>query len=278
MTQENILTDQEVDMAIKRAEYQKLNKLSWIAKISKRKTKVPTDAILTEDEREKVLELENNLKHSKRYFDAICAENRAKAEKADQELTEKWTYKAFVRLMRAMCRKVNGSPLVENETSLPLIKALSFRFGKDPRYETELGYSFKKGLIIRGGVGLGKSFLVSLIKDNPVNKVQIITMPEVDRQIKENGEFRGINYSKYETIFLDDVGKQTSEINHYGTVSNWFKTFIEHYYANSPFHFHRLIISTNDSFEQMEKMYGKHVRDRMREKFDVINIKGKSMR
>jgi len=79
------------------------------------------------------------------------------------------------------------------------------------------------------------------------------------------------------TLYLDDVGTEEPIVNHYGTKINWFKNFIEMYYLkNKPFN--KLIISTNNSFDEIESKYGFRVRSRIKDMFNIIDVQGKDMR
>lgn len=206
------------------------------------------------------------------------AENRNREKELEynrlKELEGKCTAKYFFKLMQKECLSKTGSNLIVNEQTTPLITALCFFFSNDPRLETELGYDFKKGLILRGTCGLGKTFLVSLIKKNELKPVYIESMNSISDSVKSEGNYQppigGIFY-------IDDVGSEQSEVNHYGTKINWFQSFIEDYYLKKR-PFNRLIFSTNNSFDQLEQKYGFRVRSRFREMFNVIDVSGKDMR
>lgn len=276
-----ILTEQDEINAIEQAVYDKTKLRNWNA----RNAGYPVDearlAILTDEERATVLDKANKIKTTKVYFDTLVAEKHEREARELTTLISEWNYARFYKLMKDNSRDIYGKPLEFNETTSKLIQCICWRFGKDPRYETELGFSFSKGLIIRGGYGLGKSYLIDLIKDNPVNNIQIINMKVVRDEVMKNGEYNGINYGKYRTIYIDDVGKEYDKgerIKHFGTDINWFKDYIETFYTKWPQAFNRIIVSTNDNFQVIQDKYGEHIRDRMKQMFDVIDVTGKSMR
>jgi hypothetical protein len=167
-----------------------------------------------------------------------------------------------------------GKKLIVNSETTPLIKIICFFLSNDERFEKELGYGFNKGLWIRGTVGLGKTYLFSCVKDNLLKPINIYSMIDISQDVKEDGDFT-IDYSKL--VYLDDVGSESHVVKHYGTDINFFKNFIETYYLNTT-KFNRLIISTNNSFSEIENKYGFRVRSRVKDMFNIIDILGKDLR
>ncbi len=275
----DILQD-ELDLAIRDAECRKashrnlMNK--WNGLASGEFERLP----LTEDEKNKVIASIRSGKEFERITSEARAENRQRAKEASEKLRSEWDYTAFLKLMRTESWN-RGVKLVENEDTLHLIKALCFRFSYNERYETELGYSFSKGLIVHGEPGLGKTYLFELIQNNPFNNLQIITMHDIVRSVVDTGDFKGQKWFTYNQILIDDVGTEyfgDNAIKRYGTDINWFKTFIENEYSKSKKTLSRVIITTNDSAEEIGNKYGFRVRDRLAEMFDVIRVTGKSFR
>lgn len=216
--------------------------------------------------------------NSNRLYDRWQKEQRAKemraAEEKQKELSAYWTARQMYRLMLWTSENTFGKQLIVNENTLPLMKALCYLLSADERFETELGFSLKKGLIIRGVSGLGKTHLVRCVADNELQPVKIYSMLEIADAVKSDGEFL-IGTTK--VIYLDDVGTETAPVKHFGTDVNWFKDFIELYYSSDK-PFSRLLLSTNNSFADIEEKYGYRVRSRMKEMFNVIDIQGEDLR
>jgi DNA replication protein DnaC len=95
-------------------------------------------------------------------------------------------------------------------------------------------------------------------------------------EIKSTGEYQ-IKRGDNKILYLDDVGTEESTALHYGNKINFFKNFIETVYLKNKI-FNQLIISTNCSFTEMEEKYGFRVRSRMKDMFNVVDIKCKDMR
>ena len=49
-----------------------------------------------------------------------------------------------------------------------------------------------------------------------------------------------------------------------------------YYLKNKPFN--KLIISTNNNFDEIESKYGFRVRSRIKDMFNIIDVRGKDMR
>ncbi len=206
-------------------------------------------------------------------------EDEKKAELDKQlKLKETWSAKTVFRLMKWTSENTFNKPLVVNESNKQLISALCFFISGDERFETELGFSFNKGLLIRGISGLGKTHLVRCVERNEINPILVLSMIEIADEVKQEGEYE-IKLGNNKMIYLDDVGTEEATVNHYGTKINFFKNFIEMVYLrNVSKGFNKLLISTNNSFSEIEEKYGFRVRSRMRDMFNVLEVSGKDMR
>lgn len=190
------------------------------------------------------------------------------------ELQVRCNAKYFYNLMAWTSENTYGKKLILHNDNTSLIRAICFFFSRDERFETELGFDGNKGLLIRGVSGLGKTYLFKCIENNDIRPIDIVSMIDISEQVKEEGTY-DLQYQN--TLYLDDVGTEEPVVNHYGTKINWFKNFIEMYYLkNKPFN--RLVISTNNSFDEIESKYGFRVRSRVKDMFNIIDVKGKDMR
>jgi hypothetical protein len=222
----------------------------------------------------RVLQIANSNKH----YDIWQKEQREKDKKEAEEkatnLKNTWTAKMMLRFMRWTSENTYDKKLIENDQTLPLIKIVCFFLSEDERFETELGYSLKKGLLIRGACGLGKTYTIRCVSMNELNPVTIYSMIEIASAVKEDGDFE---LPKSKKIYLDDVGSEQSLVNHYGTKINWLKEFLETFYLRSN-QYNRLILSTNLNASQLEAAYGFRVRSRLKDMFNVIDVEGIDMR
>lgn len=276
ITERWALTSEEEKIILATARYNKIKKLEWLAKSNPIKGEVD-HVELTDQEREDALRIANKSKVWNLDVAEIKERSRLKAKMEAQELVAKWNYQYFFRVMRDEAYK-KGIDLIFNDVTERLIKTICFKLSGDSRYETEMGFSFQKGLMLRGEPGLGKTWIVGLVAANPVCSVQMVTMHEITRSVIDTGAYNGLKFASHDLIYLDDVGTEGGEVTYFGTKINWFKTWFEELYAKNKHSTSRLIVSTNCNFDTIEKLYGFRVRDRMAETFDILDITGKSMR
>lgn len=232
-------------------------------------------------DRDDVLQAANRLKHWKSVDIEMTKARKLRLQEDRQRMISMWTAGKVYQRMAAVSCNERGRELVVNEHTLPLIKVLCFSISEDPRYITELGLDPYKGLLIRGATGTGKSYLVECIQSNPRHPIQMHSMIEISQDIIASGVYFSKALAPDELMYIDDVGTeydQAKAIKHYGQDINWFKNFIEGYYMKSPEAYHRLIISTNDSFDTLQDKYGFRVRSRLAQMFNIIDVTGPDMR
>ena len=275
-SEELILTSDETKIALATARLHKIKKLEWLGRRYHREV-TPEESALTDEEVSKCIEVANKLKITNLELQKLRDENRSRRRKEQDELIALWGYEYFYKILKDRAWQ-NGETLIYNDQTAPIIRAICWRLSNDVKYQAELGFSFRKGLIIRGEPGLGKSWVIGLLADNPINPVQIITMNEIAESVRKTGEFNGVKFASHSLIYLDDVGTELSNIKNYGNEVNWFKNFIEGIYAADKRQLRRVIFSTNCSAQEFEERYGFRVRDRIAEMFDVIDIAGTSLR
>lgn len=218
--------------------------------------------------------------NSNKQYDIWQKGQREKERQDEKDKLEalrlKYSAKTMYNLMQWTSENELGKKLIVNDENKKFITTLCYFFSNDGRFETELGYSFKKGLLIRGISGLGKTHLVRCIAKNELNPVLILSMLEITDEVKSEGEYE-IKLNGNKTIYLDDVGTEEATVNHFGTKISFFKNFIESYYLRNKI-YNKLIISTNNSFSEIEEKYGFRVRSRMKDMFNVVNVTGQDMR
>lgn len=192
-----------------------------------------------------------------------------------QKLKEEWTARTVFKLIKWTSRHMYDVDFIVNEHNKDLITALCYYLSLDPRFETDLGFSFTKGLWVRGNVGLGKTHIVRCAAENNLNPIKVLSMLEVTEDIQAQGSCV-VNMEGRRILYLDDVGTEEPTVVHYGTRISWFKNFIETKYLKGVYN--NLIISTNLSFSEIETNYGNRARSRIAQMFNVINVTGEDMR
>lgn len=229
---------------------------------------------------ESKLDKKNILEYANKcYNHSIWEKKQREKEKIEnennkQKLLEKCNARYMYSLMKWTSKNDFGKDLILNQYNKKFITTICYFLSKDNRFETELEYSFSKGLLIRGICGIGKTYLLKCVSDNELNPIDIFSMIHITDEIRKNGEFK---IKARKIIYLDDVGAEEPTVNHYGSKISFFEDFILRYYVHNK-SFYNLIVSTNNNPNELEAKYGFRVRSRMREMFNVIDVQGDDMR
>jgi len=285
-----ILTPEEEQRHIERKidslkdHYKWLKKSDWIAFVSVEHREMKNAALEMEVnkidwenkfDRHEYLSKMNALK----FWDMKDVERRDAKMKAERdalmELELRCNYDYMLKLLSYNSQGL-GKPLIVSPGNENYIKAVCYFLSKDPRFEKELGFSFRRGLLIRGNYGVGKTHIIRCVSNNELQPIQMKSMLDITQRLNETGEAEVNIYSR-KKLYLDDVGTEEPTVNHYGTKINWFKNFIETQYTHESV-YPRLIITTNCSFDEIEQKYGGRVRSRMAEMFNIINVSGEDLR
>lgn len=279
--EEYILTPDEEKVAIEGAIEQKKGYLTWKManlgytepQIIQRHKEMNWEEQI---DRDAVLATANANKHQALWHQQRREYEKKREKEHLQELRKRCDAKYMLNLMKWTSQNEEGKQLITTGDSVHLIKTLCFFLSNDERFEKELGYSFKKGLLIRGISGLGKTHLVKCVAKNEMYPIQILNMIEISEEVKSEGEYV-VSLGENKILYLDDVGTEEATVNHFGTKINWFKNFLEMYYLRNTI-YNKLMISTNNSFSEIEEKYGFRVRSRMKDMFNVVDVKGKDLR
>lgn len=223
-------------------------------------------------DRQKILLQANSIKNQEVWHKAQRQADKDHEINRLKELQEYWTYRRVYKLMKFNSLSLFGKKLIETPDNLPTIKALCFFIARDDRFSSELKFDRLKGLLIRGPSDSGKTHLVRCCENNGLNPIHSITMLDITEKVTEDGKYE-INHQDKKIIYIDDVGTEEASIKHYGTSILWFKNFIETIYYRTKCYNH-LIITTNLNFQQLGEHYGFRVASRMREMFNVVDLKG----
>lgn len=190
-----------------------------------------------------------------------------------QAIEAEWNADKFLAMITAHYTNKNGA-----FRSIPgqqrYITALAYFLARDPRFETELGYSLQRGLMIMGDPGLGKTETLKAVSSNQRTPLAIVSMIEIADHVKSEGSCE-LNLRR--TIVIDDVGTEPVPVKYYGTEINWFKEFIETVYLRQP-SYENLIITTNLGGDRIQELYSYRVRSRLRDMFNVISVTGEDQR
>jgi hypothetical protein len=166
----------------------------------------------------------------------------------------------------------------------PTMKALCLYFANDIRFETEGFGKLKKGIMLVGNVGVGKTLLMKAFKDNPKRYYNVrSTSSIVDGYCKGGVELiedycRGqVSYKPPLAYCFDDLGVETLPAKFMGNSENVMEKIILHRYEqNIPFFYTHF--TTNLDGDQIESNYGTRIRSRLREMCNFIEVGGEDRR
>lgn len=152
-------------------------------------------------------------------------------------------------------------------------------------------WSLKKGLLLCGSVGTGKTTLMKAFRFNKRRSFTVVSSRFIASKYASNGsnvidEYSGslLISSSIETFYqteigvcIDDLGTEESKKN-YGNQSNVLAEIILNRYDNSQIPWHYTHITTNLNATEIEQLYGTRVRSRLREMFNLIPMTGEDRR
>lgn len=129
-----------------------------------------------------------------------------------------------------------------------------------------------KGILLIGAIGGGKTVLLESFLDvfNEVSG-KIVTNINAKDLIDIQKKY-GYDYLNKRPLFIDDIGKEQTTINTFGTVSKPMEDLINDRYKTAGLTFG----TSNLKLEDMP--YNKHTIDRMKQMFNIIELPGKTRR
>lgn len=172
-----------------------------------------------------------------------------------------------------------GKQFTIDDDNRAIIEMLCYYFT-----ETVGTLNLHKGLLLVGGVGIGKSTLMNFFRRNQKASYRMISCRDIESDFSSEGERSVKNCSYNLTIAVnsdpfghqeigycfDDLGTEANA-KHYGHEKNVMAEIILNRYDNNlPYHFTH--ITTNLTAEDLKTQYGTRVTDRMREMFNIITF------
>jgi DNA replication protein DnaC len=170
-----------------------------------------------------------------------------------------------------------------DETNKDVLKQLLLYFtGSD-----EFDGSLKKGIMLIGGVGTGKSLLFRIFKEYTsqiirINSFQYHTSQEIIDNVNVKGvEYMDVfnhNYDNPITCYIDDIASRNEVIKYYGTEVNVMEQLLSIRY-NVFSRYRKLTHVTSNKYpSDFKDLYDNRIVDRMKEMFNIIELTGKSFR
>ena len=250
------------------------------------KTTGSSEADLTEAEKEAVLSEARRKK-------AELLEYEGKEERRrlwEEEIRRPWGPKELDTYIRWKAER-NGIRFELDANNHSVYKALCRYFTGHESFETkdegkELGWSLKKGILLCGPVGTGKTTLMGLFRANKRRSFKVFSCSELaDRFAEEGHEVIQVwsgtikvptssdtFYQNEIGVCFDDLGEEGVKKN-FGNQVNVMADILKKRYDYAIDH-HYTHITTNLTGDEIEQFYGTRVRSRMREMFNLITLGG----
>lgn len=227
-----------------------------------------SEEILTEEEEKEALRLARERKHYARvkaeYF-----------EKISQPLeTVKYTAEQVFEYLKQ-------NIVIDSDNEL-IIKKLCAYFTNDPRFEKN-DLKLGKGILLFGGVGVGKTTLLRMFVENMAFSYRIISCRDIERKFSEEGDViidrisqnmevaNNVNRFGHKVLgyCFDDLGTETSVSKHYGKQKNVMAEILLNRY-DLGLDFRSTHITTNLSVYELTEVYGTRVLDRIKQAYNII--------
>lgn len=109
-----------------------------------------------------------------------------------------------------------------------------------------------------------------LVMKHAQKNIQIISC----LNLKDLIPHHGMDYFKYRPLILDEVGREKKIVKDFGTERELFPEIIDMRYKTHAW----TMATSNFTLEDLGGMYGKYIKDRLKEMFNFIELNGKSFR
>jgi DNA replication protein DnaC len=184
-------------------------------------------------------------------------------------------YFVMLKAMEALIKERNTDwKLILTDENKHVIGQVALWYSWDERFKGDV----RKGLMIRGNVGTGKSLIVqALCKIIMAYEILVPCFLHASElyDLYMRGDVDGIDIAKKRAYtIIDDVGVEPVETKNYGNVKEPFNDVFDYRYRNNK----RTIITTNLTPSEIEETYGTRIIDRFRECMNDLVLDGESFR
>lgn len=180
----------------------------------------------------------------------------------------------------ARFKESNTDYFIIDDDNLDIFELLLLYFSNDTEFEKSGEYSLKKGILINGPTGCGKTKLMKIFSQNTFRPFQVTPTRTISGSYQSDGVDALIKYSSLLPVYpqlnfgfdaighcFDDLGTEDDKKN-FGNQINVMQDIIYKVYDQElTGHFH---LTTNLGGEEIDEIYGTRIRSRMREMFNQV--------
>lgn len=173
-----------------------------------------------------------------------------------------------------------GLQYTVDDDNKEVVTQLCYYFANDSRFTGDRD----KGIIIFGGVGVGKTSLLKFFMRNQIYSYRVISCREIETEFAQTGDVAIDYFSTNPQIpnnsnpfghqqigfCFDDIGTESNS-KYYGKEKNVIAEILLNRYDNN-LPKHSTHITTNLSVDELLKAYGSRVTDRIKEMMNMIQF------
>lgn len=258
------LTEQEIAVAIRQEQIRRAERLGCS----------PDSITITDSNREKIIYLAREKKKSTQ----LVNDYWKKVDQGRPVITH--SPREVYRNFMARAAQIAGGPFIIDEHNKSIISGLCLYFAKSPK-AADYGLDLKKGLLMLGGVGVGKTLIMKAFSLNQNASFRVVSSRDISYDFADAGfsvvklysEISNMPLNQYGQtelgICIDDLGTD-EERKHYGDRANALTEIVLNRYDLGR---HNMThITTNLNAKAIEQVYGLRVRSRMREMFNQVSF------
>jgi predicted ATPase len=191
-----------------------------------------------------------------------------------------FSFDQFLKQFEQKGKDLYGDHFRVHESDREIIQQLVIYFAKDEEMALQYGISFRKGILLNGPVGCGKTTIMSLFRwFLPKEQRYVVkSCQDVSSQFIEQGhsiirKYGRISFEQeYQNNYcFDDLGTEDT-IKHYGNECNVMEKIISLRYDSFISYNILTHVTTNLTSSEIEEYYGTRIRSRMREMFNLISF------
>ena len=181
----------------------------------------------------------------------------------------------YKKLMNLKAKQISAkrniiAEFIVDDNNKEVLNQLYYYLTKSSKFKGD----FKKGIILTGNIGTGKTLILraycEMIEDSTNFVINFMKAKDLSAKILEVG----VEHCASRIILIDDIGKEEAIINDFGTKTTPIKDLLDARYEIGSWTF----ATANYKLETFEEKYGKMIYDRMKEMFNILELKGKSRR
>lgn len=199
--------------------------------------------------------------------------------------------------------QVNSGPVQRKYTAQEVLDAYKEHYtidGENEKVVTDLAYYFtddqrfsgnlKKGILLHGNVGVGKTALMDFFVRNPKQSFILVSCRQIEKDFATHDPKEGDGIGKYSLDWIsrsstadpfghkslgfcfDDLGTEPAVTKFFGTDKSVMTEVILNRYDNK-LEFFKTHITTNLDDKKIESRYGTRAWDRIKQMFNIIEFK-----